>query len=132
MVLLVMGRELVSFKIVESALSIDVAGAAGLESPDIPRALTIALVVEDMSLRDMQASSCPLQSVDVFLRLCAQELLLCADRGFPQASCDHCSVSARSFLLRRCLPLGMCIWPTEYRDKGEGRILALGDTNSRL
>lgn len=61
MVLLVMGRELVSFKIVDAALSIDVASpaAAALESPETnPSAVTIALVVEDMSLRDMQASAC--------------------------------------------------------------------------
>lgn len=61
MVLLVMGRELVSFKIVDAELSIDVASpaaaAAALESADDnPSAVTIALVVEDMSLRDMQAS----------------------------------------------------------------------------
>ncbi|BDA48870.1 hypothetical protein COCOBI_12-5530 [Coccomyxa sp. Obi] len=55
LVLLVMGRELVSFKIVDAALTVDVASASEAESSANPSAVTIGLTVEDMSLRDMQA-----------------------------------------------------------------------------
>ena len=60
LVLLVMGRELVSFKIVDAALTVDVASASEAETGSNPSAVTIGLTVEDMSLRDMQAglSSC--------------------------------------------------------------------------
>jgi hypothetical protein len=60
MVLLVMGRELVSFKIVDATLSTNIGRAAVVDSPGAPRDtthdsdVTIALTVEDMSLRDMQ------------------------------------------------------------------------------
>lgn len=54
LVLLVMGRELVSFKIVDATLTVDVASASEAESGSNPSAVTIGLTVEDMSLRDMQ------------------------------------------------------------------------------
>ncbi len=54
LVLLVMGRELVSFKIVDAALTVDVASASEVETSANPSAVTIGLTVEDMSLRDMQ------------------------------------------------------------------------------
>ncbi len=55
LVLLVMGRELVSFKIVDAALTVDVTSASEAENGGNPSAVTIGLTVEDMSLRDMQA-----------------------------------------------------------------------------
>ena len=65
MVLLVMGTDLVSFKIVDAALVAEIAPAAAsapaqaaaLPSDGRPAsAVTFGLTVEDMSLRDMQAS----------------------------------------------------------------------------
>lgn len=64
MVLLVMGTDLVSFKIVDAAAVAEVAPAAvGATVPAAPQpaegppasAVTFGLTVEDMSLRDMQA-----------------------------------------------------------------------------
>lgn len=55
MVLLVMGRELVSFKIVDAALTVNVASAGEAVQSSNASAVSIGLTVEDMSLRDMQA-----------------------------------------------------------------------------
>ncbi len=62
MVLLVMGQELVSFKVVDAALLTTVAPSPPAVPPTAPAAdvlpaagVTIALTVEDMSMRDMQA-----------------------------------------------------------------------------
>ena len=61
MVLLVMGQELVSFKIVDAALTTHIAASAPEVPPESPTAhglpaaaITVALTMEDMSMRDMQ------------------------------------------------------------------------------
>ena len=54
LVLLVMGQELVSFKIVDAALKTEIASETACDGPCGSSAVIVALTVQDMSLRDMQ------------------------------------------------------------------------------
>ena len=54
LVLLVMGQELVSFKIVDAALTTEISSAKACNGPCGETAVVVALTVVDMSLRDMQ------------------------------------------------------------------------------
>ena len=56
LVLLVMGQELVSFKIVDAALTTEISSAKACNGPCGETAVVVALTVVDMSLRDMQVS----------------------------------------------------------------------------
>ncbi len=56
LVLLVMGQELVSFKIVDAALTTEIASGSACDGPCGKSAVIVALTVEDMSLRDMQVT----------------------------------------------------------------------------
>ncbi len=57
MVLLVMGQELVSFKIVDTSLTTEIASKTACDGPCGSSAVIVALTVQDMSLRDMQVIS---------------------------------------------------------------------------
>jgi len=60
LVLLVMGQELVSFKIVDAALTTEIASETACGGhPCGNSAVIVALTVEDMSLRDMQVNPLP-------------------------------------------------------------------------
>lgn len=71
MVLLVMGQELVSFKIVDAALTTEISSPKACNGPCGETAVVVALTVEDMSLRDMQVHSlsCTCQPSTVATRL---------------------------------------------------------------
>ncbi len=56
LVLLVMGQELVSFKIVDAALKTEIASETACDGPCGSSAVIVALTVQDMSLRDMQVT----------------------------------------------------------------------------
>ena len=85
MVLLVMGQELVSFKIVDAALITQIAASAPEATPPgsptahglPPAAVTVALTVEDMSMRDMQVSA-------VCLRPCVSSSCMTKRVWLPQ------------------------------------------------
>ena len=57
LVLLVMGQDLVSFKIVDAALTTVIASQTACDGPCGSSAVIVALTVQDMSLRDMQVRS---------------------------------------------------------------------------
>ena len=68
MVLLVMGQELVSFKIVDAALTTEISSAKACNGPCGETAVVVALTVEDMSLRDMQVQLSPADMSDALLQ----------------------------------------------------------------
>ncbi len=87
LVLLVMGQELVSFKIVDAALTTEISSAKACNGPCGETAVVVALTVVDMSLRDMQ----------VLLLSCKCQCLSCYK--LPGSSAMHlvCSNLAHSF-----------------------------------
>lgn len=72
LVLLVMGQELVSFKIVDAALSTEIASVSACNGPCGDSAVIVALTVEDMSLRDMQVA--PPAAHDPLVEACSWDL----------------------------------------------------------
>ena len=110
LVLLVMGQELVSFKIVDAALTTEIASETACEGPCGSSAVIVALTVEDMSLRDMQVPQSFLQDALLLQaaisrsgRQKARVLLTCEILGLFFMSCVGGPSLNALPLHRRCI-----------------------------
>ena len=111
LVLLVMGQELVSFKIVDAALKTEIASETACDGPCGSSAVIVALTVQDMSLRDMQVPV--LFLILAFLLQAA--VLVTRKKGMRRARCGVHKVGTGSSVSGRTdrpAFLGSCLLTT--------------------